>query len=49
MEISFGEYGVYHSPVVVRVAGIVFLVLALFLGTLPIRRWRAEQRELENK
>lgn len=45
----FGEYGVYQQPVVVLVAAVVFLVLALFLGTLPIRRWRAEQRELEEK
>jgi hypothetical protein len=45
----FGEYGVYHRPVVVRVAAVVFLVLALGLGTLPIRRWRAAQRELEGE
>lgn len=45
----FSEYGVYSHPVVDRVAAVVFLLLALFLGTLPIRRWRAERREVAEK
>lgn len=44
----FGEYGVYHHPIVVGVAAVVFLVLTLFLGTLPIRRWR-DARPLESR
>ena len=37
----FSEYGSYNDPVVSSVAALVFLTLALILGTaLPIRRWR---------
>jgi len=41
----FSEYGVYSHPIVDPVAAVVFLVLTLFFGTLPIRRWRAARRE----
>lgn len=37
---AFSEYGVYTHPVVDPLAAIAFLLLALFLGTFPIRRWR---------
>jgi hypothetical protein len=45
----FSEYGVYSHPVVDPLAAVAFLSLALYLGTLPIRRWRAEQREVAEK
>lgn len=40
----FSEYGVYSHPVVDPFAAAVLLLLALFLGTLPVRRWRAARR-----
>jgi hypothetical protein len=40
----FSEYGVYSHPVVDPLAAAAFLLLALFLGTLPVRRWRAARR-----
>lgn len=40
----FSEYGVYSHPVVDPLAAVVLLLLALFLGTLPVRRWRATRR-----
>ena len=41
----FSEYGIYTNATVGSVAGVVFLGIALFVGTwLPVRRWRAEQR-----
>jgi hypothetical protein len=45
----FSEYGLYSHPVVDPLAAVAFLLLALFLGTLPIRRWRAERREAAEK
>lgn len=45
----FSEYGVYSHPVVDPLAAVVFLILALYLGTLPIRRWRAERHEVAEK
>lgn len=40
----FSEYGIYSHPVVDPIAALVFLLLALFLGTwLPVRRWRSER------
>ena len=45
---SLGLCGVSHS-VVDPVAAVVFLVLALFLGTLPIRRWRTARRDVVQK
>jgi hypothetical protein len=42
----FSEYGVYSHPVVDPLAAVAFLFLALYLGTLPIRRWHAERREV---
>jgi hypothetical protein len=46
----FSEYGVYGSqPVVDGIAVVVFLLLALFLGTLPVRRWRREWRDVARK
>jgi hypothetical protein len=41
----FSDYGVYSHPVVDSVAAVVFLLLALFIGTwLPVSRWRSERR-----
>jgi hypothetical protein len=38
----FSEYGIYSHPVVDPIAALLFLLLALFLGTwLPVRRWRS--------
>jgi hypothetical protein len=46
----FSEYGVYGGqPVVDGIAAVVFLLLALFLGTLPVRRWRSERRDVAAK
>jgi predicted transporter len=46
----FSEYGVYDShPVADGIAAVVFLLLALFLGTLPVRRWRRERRDVARK
>ena len=45
----FSEYGVYSHPAVDPLAAVAFLFLALHLGTLPIRRWRAERREVAEK
>jgi hypothetical protein len=46
----FSEYGVYGShPVVDGIAAVVFLLLALILGTLPVRRWRRERRGVAGK
>jgi hypothetical protein len=42
----FSEYGVYPSPVVGSIAGLMFLGIALFVGTwVPVRRWRAERQD----
>jgi hypothetical protein len=42
----FSEYGIYENVVVGSVAGVLFLGIALFVGTwLPVRRWRAEMRD----
>ena len=40
----FSEYGVYSHPIVDPLAAAVLLLVALFLGTLPVRRWRAARR-----
>jgi hypothetical protein len=41
----FGEYGLYHQPVLEVVAGVVFLAFAVTAGTaIPVRRWRRGQR-----
>jgi hypothetical protein len=41
----FSEYGRYRRPVVEPITAVVFLALAIVLGTwLPIRRWRREGR-----
>lgn len=46
----FSEYGVFDTHSVVDgIAAVVFLLLALFLGTLPVRRWRAERRDEAEK
>jgi hypothetical protein len=38
------EYGQYHHPTAEPITAVVFLALAIVLGTwLPVRRWR-EQR-----
>jgi hypothetical protein len=43
----FSEYGViYASPVVASVTAVIFLGIAVFVGTwLPVRRWRAERED----
>jgi uncharacterized membrane protein YhaH (DUF805 family) len=42
----FSEYGIYSDPVVDSIAALVFLLIALFLGTwLPMRRWRSKRAE----
>jgi hypothetical protein len=42
----FSEYGIYSNPVVDPIAAVVFLLIALFLGTwLPVRRWRSKRAE----
>ena len=41
----FSEYGAYGGhPIVDGVAAVLFLLFALFVGTLPIRQWYAERR-----
>lgn len=38
----FSEYGAYSHPVVDPIAAVLFLVMALYLGTwVPVRQWRA--------
>jgi hypothetical protein len=42
----FSEYGIYSDPLVGSVTALICVAIALCLGTwLPIRRWRAEQRD----
>jgi hypothetical protein len=42
----FSEYGIYAHPVVGPITALMFLGIALFLGTwLPVRRWRAERQD----
>jgi len=39
----FSEYGIYGGSAMGAVAAVVFLGIAIFLGTwLPVRRWRNE-------
>jgi hypothetical protein len=40
----FSEYGTYNDPAASNAGAIVFLALALWIGTwLPVRRWRASR------
>ena len=42
----FGEYGIYHQPVLDVVAALLALMLAVVAGTvIPWRRWRAANRD----
>jgi hypothetical protein len=43
----FGEYGIYHQPVVDVVAGVIFLAFALTAGTvIPLREWWRQRHPL---
>jgi hypothetical protein len=43
----FSEYGVLGTQRILdATAAVVLLLLALFFGTLPIRRWHARRREV---
>jgi len=38
----FSEYGQYYHPIAAPMTAVLFLALAIVLGTwLPVRRWRA--------
>jgi hypothetical protein len=45
----FGEYALYHNPIVDSVSLILFLAFGVIAGTvIPLRRWRRVRRRTDS-